>query len=156
MKWLRSVLLALALLVPIAGYAQPSRPASDEKAIAGVWGAYEAALGDGDIDAWLALWTKDGIQLPPGEPSVAGFDALKARNGAALGAFDVTMDINLEESVILGDFAYSRGTYTARFTPKAGGPAMPVDGKFLSILVRQADGSWRIHRDMFNSNTGPS
>lgn len=156
MKWLTGFLVALALSVPTDLHAEAKTDASDKQAIAALWDGYELALAAGDIEAWLALWSRGGIQLPPGEPPVSGLDELKARNGRALAAFDVTMDIVLEESVVLGDHAYSRGSYMARFSPKAGGDPINVDGKFLSILKRQQDGSWRIFRDMFNSSTGPS
>ncbi|MEM7780554.1 MAG: SgcJ/EcaC family oxidoreductase [Pseudomonadota bacterium] len=143
-------LVAFALILAPPALAEET--SSDEAAIAALWGSYEDALAAGDIDAWLSLWTQDGIQLPPGEPAVAGIEALRTRNGAALAAFNVTMEITLEETEILGDFAYSQGSYTAQFQPKGGGDALNVDGKFLSIMKRGEDGTWRIYRDMFNSN----
>jgi ketosteroid isomerase-like protein len=36
-----------------------------------------------------------------------------------------------------------------------GGRPISIDGKYMTILERQADGSWKIHRDIFNSNTAP-
>ncbi len=35
---------------------------------------------------------------------------------------------------------------------KEGGEAVTVDGKYMTILQRQPDGSWKIHRDIVNSN----
>jgi ketosteroid isomerase-like protein len=35
---------------------------------------------------------------------------------------------------------------------KDGGEPIPYDGKFLTIFKRQSDGSWKIHRDIYNSN----
>jgi len=51
----------------------------------------------------------------------------------------------------------TRCTYTLTMTPKAGGEtinAMP-DGKALTLLERQSDGSWKIVYDCFNSNVPP-
>jgi ketosteroid isomerase-like protein len=56
------------------------------------------------------------------------------------------------ETVISGDLAYQRGTFTVAATPKAGGNARHTQGTFLRIYRRQADGSWRMTRDMFNSD----
>jgi len=41
-------------------------------------------------------------------------------------------------------------------TPKAGGKTIKLDGKYLTILERQADGSWKIAIDCFNSNVPPT
>jgi ketosteroid isomerase-like protein len=57
-----------------------------------------------------------------------------------------------EEVRVAGDWAYSRGTYSATLTPKAGGEPREDSGKYLTILERQSDGSWKIARDCFNSN----
>ncbi|NNL34917.1 MAG: nuclear transport factor 2 family protein, partial [Silicimonas sp.] len=60
------------------------------------------------------------------------------------------MEISPEETVIMGDWAFSRGNYTAALTRQ--GNAVNVDGKFMTIFKRQDDGSWKIYRDIFNSN----
>ena len=129
--------------------------AADTDAINTIWSTYESSLKAGDIDAWLSLWTENGIQMPPDEAQIVGKDRLRERNGAALEQFMFEMDITNEEVVVAGDLAYSRGVYTATLTPKEGGPSIPVDGKFMTILQRQPDGTWKIHRDIFNSNVAP-
>lgn len=52
------------------------------------------------------------------------------------------------------DLAYSVGTYRVTLTPrKAGAKPLPTDeGKFLEVLKKQADGSWKIVYDMWSSN----
>ena len=54
------------------------------------------------------------------------------------------------ETVIMGDWAFSRGNYTATQTVQ--GNTVEVDGKFMTIFRRQDDGQWKIYRDIFNSN----
>jgi ketosteroid isomerase-like protein len=51
-----------------------------------------------------------------------------------------------------GDLAYLRGTYSMRFTIP-GVPA-PIDeqGKFLQIYRKQSDGSWKLTREIYNSD----
>ncbi len=72
---------------------------------------------------------------------------------ARVDASDMVMAINPLEITINGPWAYSRGVYTQNLTNKSTGVKTLVDGKFLTILKRQQDGSWRIYRDCFNSNT---
>jgi uncharacterized protein (TIGR02246 family) len=128
-------------------------PAAFKTAIEGIWREYSASLNAGDLDRWLALWTEDGLQMPPGEPAVAGKANIRTRNRAALDLFTFDMSITNQEIQTAGDWAYSRGVYQARLSPKAGGEPMQIDGKYMTILARQADGSWRIHRDIFNSSS---
>jgi ketosteroid isomerase-like protein len=56
------------------------------------------------------------------------------------------------ETVISGDLAYQRGTFTVNATPKAGGNTSHSTGTFLRIYRKQANGEWRMVRDMFNSD----
>ena len=62
------------------------------------------------------------------------------------------MSIANEEVKISGDLACSHGNYKVSMTPKAGGETIMIDGKYLSIEERQADGSWKIIRSCFNDN----
>ncbi len=55
-----------------------------------------------------------------------------------------------KEIVIMGEHAYSMGTYVVDFA-QGKGKTHRVDGKFISILRRQEDGSWRIFRSMTNA-----
>jgi len=125
--------------------------ADDEAEIAGIWQKYSAARVAGDAEAWLALWDDDAIKMSPGSParSKAELDAGVPKSFAATPTS--SMNINAEEIVVTGDWAYSRGTYDADRTVK--GEETHIDGKFLTILKRQDDGSWRIYRDMSNSNS---
>ena len=51
-----------------------------------------------------------------------------------------------------GDVAYAVGTYRMALTPKkAGAKPLPVDeGKYIEVLKRQDDGSWKIVYDIWN------
>ena len=142
----------------MAGCSSQDRPdtEADAAAINAIWPKYESSLEADDIDAGLSLWTDDGVQMPPNEASVTGKDRLRERNGAALEQFMFEMDIANEEIAVADDWAYSRGVYTATLTPKDGGQPIPIDGKFMTILQRQPDGAWKIHRDIFNSSVAPS
>ncbi len=113
---------------------------------------YASTWDAGDIDVWVALWTDDGVQLPPGVPANVGKDQLRKWNGAALDQWTFETTIRNEEVGGSGDWAYARGSYTQTMTLKTGGELEYVDGKYMSILKRQPDGSWKLHRDIFNSN----
>jgi uncharacterized protein (TIGR02246 family) len=136
-----------------------TRKDADAEALAAVnevWTQYSSSFSAGDIDRWLSLWTDDGVQMPPGSPPIAGKEQIRRRNKAALDRFTFEMSITNEEVRTAGDWAFSRGIYKATLTPKSGGKTTLIDGKYMTILQRQADGSWKIYRDIFNSNTPPN
>jgi ketosteroid isomerase-like protein len=55
--------------------------------------------------------------------------------------FDIDETWTPQETVIDGDLAYQRGTFTVEATPKAGGNKTRTSGTFLRIYRRQPDGS---------------
>jgi len=114
---------------------------------------YAAAAIDGDIERWMSLWIDDGIQMPPDVPRRVGKEHIRREMQPGFSIFDMSnMIIQTEEVRILGDRAYSHGTYTFEMTPKKGGETKSYSGKFLDILEKQADGSWKIAIDCHNYN----
>lgn len=152
---------ALAVLVPLA-IAAPcflssgaawaaDEMTADQAAIEKIWKTYSAARVAGDAKLWLSLYDEDGIQMPPGVPA-RGKDVLDkiVPKGFAAGGVK-SMSINAAEITVAGDWAYSRGTYNSERV--VNGKTVNIDGKFLTIFKHQPDGSWKIYRDCFNSNT---
>ena len=147
--------LTVVLLVPGCNSQDRSNSEADATAINTIWSTYVSSLEAGDIDVWVSLWTENGVQMPPNEPPVVGKEHIRNRMNAVLNLFSVEADITNEEVQVAEDWAFSRGTYTLTLSPKNGDQPIPVDGKFMTILAKQADGSWKIHRDIFNSNVAP-
>jgi len=127
-------------------------------AIKQLWVNYAAYVETGDSVAWLSQYDPQGIQMRPDNPA-RGRPELDAFVGtswkARMEGFDTKMSITPLEIVVTGPWAYSRGTYTQDLTSKGSGKLTHVDGKFLTILKQQTDGSWKIFRDCFNSNVPP-
>jgi ketosteroid isomerase-like protein len=97
----------------------------------------------------LALYTEDAIELPPNQAAVQGKAAIQACK-EAFPPFSNFQEQSLEIEG-QGDLAYDRGTYSMTVTPPG---AAPIEdrGKYLTILRKQADGSWKVARAMFNSD----
>ncbi|MBN1836437.1 MAG: nuclear transport factor 2 family protein [Spirochaetales bacterium] len=147
-------LLAGALMV-VSGCAGMGKAGeeSDVAAIQEIWRSYSAAATSGDAALWLSLWDDSGIQMPPDVPARPKkvLDEVVPKAWAMMKIH--TMNIKAEETTIMGDFAFSRGTYTSERT--VNNKTVTIDGKFLTLFRRQADGSWRLYRDCFNSNVAP-
>ena len=50
---------------------------------------------------------------------------------------------SMQEVGVGGDWAFSRGVYTYNMMPSQGGDPAVFNGKFMTILRRQPDGSWK-------------
>ena len=97
----------------------------------------------------MALYTEDAIQLPPNQAAVQGKAAIQAWEEA----FPPFSNFQVQSLEIggQGDLAYDRGTYSMTVTPPGTAP-IEDRGKYLTICRKQADGSWKIARVMFNSD----
>lgn len=130
----------------------------DIAAIEEVLNQYAVTATAGDFEGWLSLHADDVVKMPPGEPAIFGREALRASFAPGFDAFDLNCIIYPEETQVHGDLGYARGTYTISATPKAGGGTIDLmkDGKYLTLCKRQADGSWKISHDCYNSNLPPA
>ena len=128
---------------------------TDIVAIENLMNQYGAALNAGDLDLWISLWADNGIQMPPNAPAVIGKEQIRAKYESIFPVFIFNMVVTTKEVRTAGDLAFDRGTYTLSLTPRVEGEIINIDGKYLSILERQADGSWKFSRDCFNNNSPP-
>ena len=118
-----------------------------------LWNEYAEAINTGDLVRWMSLWTDDGIQMVPDVPTRVGKEKIREAMQPEFNLF-VTRNliIHIEEVHITGDWAYTHGTYAFNMKPTKGGENTICWGKFLDILVKLADGSWKIAIDCHNYN----
>lgn len=118
-----------------------------------LWNEYASALHDGDLERWITLWIDDGKRMAPNAPACNGLGQIRAAVEPLFDLFKFeAFDVSPDEIQILGDRAYSHGTFAFSMMPKAGGGLIDDNGKFLTILEKQADDSWKIAVDCFNSD----
>jgi ketosteroid isomerase-like protein len=98
---------------------------------------------------YLDLYTEDAIQLPPNQAAVQGKAGIQAWH-EAFPPFSNFQEQSLEIEG-QGGLAYDRGTYSMTLTPPGAAP-IEDHGKYLIIWRKQADGSWKVAREMFNSD----
>ncbi|MCO5212851.1 MAG: nuclear transport factor 2 family protein, partial [Caldilinea sp.] len=118
---------------------------------------YGDSLAADDAERWIQLWVEDGVQLPPNAPPNVGRDVIFASISGAMEHYAYRdMDIQVDEVLVAGDLAIARGMYTVSLVPRDGSDPILVDGKYTTTFQRQPDGSWKIYRDIFNSNVPPA
>jgi uncharacterized protein (TIGR02246 family) len=129
--------------------------AEDEAAIRAVDGAWAKAATAGDAAAMAALYTADAVLLPPGEPPVRG--GVERYFAGMTSAFSGPFELSTSTVEGRGDLAYASGEYKATLTPKkSGAKPMPTEtGKYLEVMKRQPDGSWKMAYDMWSPNSAP-
>ena len=145
--------IALALTLVSFVACQPPGPAElSEEDIAAIEASAQAwldAVRASDWPAVAAMYTDDAVFMPPNEPAVVGRDSILAWFEAFPPIGDV--DIEVVEIDGRGELVYVRGTYELTITPEGLGP-IADSGKWLEIRRKQADGSWPLSRDIFNSD----
>jgi ketosteroid isomerase-like protein len=140
----------------LAGCQQPAPAGLSDADKAAIKAVTDSALvlGNAATKDWAAYtalyYAEDAIVLPPNAEPVGGREAITA----LLQAFPPISNWEFAQVDVdgVGDFAYVRGTYAFDVTP----PGMPGPvhdhGKYIEIWRRQADGSWKVIRDIFNTS----
>lgn len=143
-----------ALLLIACQPPAPSAPSAlseaDRAALEKISQDFVTAAKAGDWDAVAQTYAEDAILLPPHSPAITGRAAIREHFGALPPVSE--MQFHNDEIEGCGDLVYVRGTYSMTLTPEGSDPVQD-SGSYLEIRRKQADGSWRISRDMYNSDT---
>ncbi len=153
--------IILSFTVAASCYRAPEdRAASleaDVAAIRTLHAEWIAAETSGDLESFMALWSDDGVMMPPNAPTLIGKDAMRELARDFYNQFTVTVETVIDDIVVAGDWAYIRWTTIAgTTTPKDGGMLITGSGKALWILKRQADGNWKLAYDIWNDDEPPA
>jgi uncharacterized protein (TIGR02246 family) len=140
----------------VARESVPSLSAADQAGIRSADSAFMAAANAGDADKIAEVYAEDGSVLAPNLPPQKGRDAVRAFWGGFLDAYTVRFELASDTMEGRGDLAYNQGRYRYTAVPKAKGvPGIADEGKFLEVLKKQPDGSWKYVVDMYSSNLAP-
>jgi uncharacterized protein (TIGR02246 family) len=130
--------------------------ASDSGGIAAADSAFRAAVNAGDATAVAAVYASDASLLPPNLPVQRGRAAIRTFWGGLLDAYTVTFEISPDIIEGRGDLAYDMGHYRFTAVPKSkSAPGIADEGKFVDILKKQPDGTWKYAVDIYNSSLAP-
>lgn len=112
-----------------------------------LWNEYAEAINTNNVEQLILLWCNDGIHMPPDFPKCLGKAEIRKHieNQITKG-----FSINLDVVHIIGDHAYSHGTFSSMLGLRKGSAVKRISGKFLSVLKKQDDGFWKILIDCFN------
>lgn len=157
MNKLLTALLAAAVFASPIAYAQTNTPTKaviqatqqDEAAIRQLIKDYAAALKAASPQAVAALYTDDGIVMPPAAPTAAGNKAVEENYRATFSAIGLDLTFNVLEIHVTGNSAVVRSTSNGTVTINADGKQIQDDFRELFVMEKVA-GTWKISRYMFN------
>ena len=123
----------------------------DVAAIGALRDALQAAENAGDHDAAAGLLSEDAVLMVPDFPVQEGRltcrEFLRDVMGWLAERFDRRIHYDSAETVVDGDVAFDRGTFSFTVTPRSGGETTQTTGKYLWILRRSEErGGWRVSR----------
>lgn len=125
---------------------------ADVAAIETLRADFVAAYNAEDVEKLVSLFTADAIRMPPDVPALSGSEELQGDFSRQFEMADFEVSIATDETGIAGDWAFARGTYGVKITSAEGGDPVEYTGKWINVMQRQADGSWKISHNIFNSD----
>lgn len=121
---------------------------SDLTAIRNQSATFQRLAEANDWDAWIELVADNAVYLPPTESAVVGRSAIREWIDAFPHVDEMTLTIN--DIIGEGELAVVRGSFATTVTGDDG-VSVSDHGKYIEVWGKQADGSWRLVRDIWNS-----
>lgn len=149
------VSIASLLLISCAG-SQSQAPINTDEVRAAIAATDKKFMEDfnrGDAAAAAAAYTYNAIVMPPNEPPIEGKQAIEKSLTELISKLQLSnLQLSISEVDVQGDTAIVRGAYSSNITVPGMDVPMEDRGKTLTVWKKQADGSWKLHRDIWNSN----
>ncbi len=109
-----------------------------------------------DASVVADFYTEDAILLPPNTEMVRGKTSIQEFQEAFFKGQEAT-ELTLTPVEVFGvdGLAYEVGSYTLTMVPAGSDSPVSDTGKYVEALKKQADGSWKIAADIWNSDQPP-
>lgn len=116
----------------------------------------EAAVAK-DLDKSVSFCGLDAAILPPNAPAAEGQAAIRNwfQSTFNIPSFKLIWHATSAEAAKSGELGYSTGKYELSFTDPSG-KQVSDHGKYVTVWKKQADGNWKVARDIFNSDVSTS
>ena len=138
-------------LLAACGERGPATPADRDADVAAIAGVNERILGALNAGDWARLnelTDASYVAIIGGNP-IEGKERLEASNQRFLEQWHDQEQWLPDETIVDGDLAFQRGSFTMTLTPRQGdGARRDLAGTYLHIYQRKADGSWALTRAM--------
>ena len=150
---------AAALMIACSNPPAPAPPPdtrdADVQAVKAVEAAWSKDTSTKDVDKWVSYFADDACTLYPGAAIVCGKDNIKTAMAPYFADKNFALSFESTKAVASkgGDMVYTLGTYTSTSTnPKTKKPVNDK-GKYMTVYMKQADGTWKVVADTYNSDS---
>ncbi|MFQ5817587.1 MAG: YybH family protein [Terriglobia bacterium] len=152
---MNKLFLVFATLLAVAATACAPRVdvAAERAAIRAADGEYMKAVQAKDADSFVSFYTEDAAMLPPNGARKDGKQAIRKFASEVLEDpnFAVNWVVNAVEVSAGGDWAYTLSAIEITTSDPEGNP-VTEKGKDVHLWKKQADGTWKIAVDIWNSD----
>ena len=145
-------ILAVAIVAGLGCQSQTivGLTASDEATLLQALDTEMKAANAADAAGWASVYAQDAIVLRPNGPAVQGRQAIQQWLATLLPISNAKGEG--VEVVGYADLAYLRGSYAMTFSVPGVPAPIEEQGKFLQIYRKESDGSWKLTREIYNSD----
>ena len=115
--------------------------------------AWSATAEAQELDKLVAYFLDDALFMAPNAPALKGKAAIREvlSHFFEIPGFSIKWQPTYVEISSSGDLAYTIGTNVMTFEGPDGKPIVD-NGKYTTIWKKDADGTWKVAVDMFNTN----
>jgi len=153
MRQLFAMIVIIVLLLPLACVPAPPDMVALRKTVDDYNNASKDAMLSGNSDKLMTYYEADALEMAPNSPVVKGkenilaFQQQMAKAGMKFNAVDFqTLELTAD-----GKSAYEIGSYDMTMTMSPAGE-MKDKGKYIALWRQQADGSWKVHAETWNTD----
>jgi uncharacterized protein (TIGR02246 family) len=137
----------------VANAQKPSAANAEDEAINALYREWSQAIVTRGAEGYASYFVPDGAVLPPNEPAAEGRQAIREWIQKSLDKTTVKDPrLSFGELRVKDGWATRRFTMTGERVTKEGGAAVKFNNKYLDVLQKQADGTWRFVYRIYNSN----
>jgi ketosteroid isomerase-like protein len=106
-----------------------------------------------DLDKSVGFCDEDGAVLAPNSPIAQGHAAISKLFSGFFGLPGLKISWHADAATVArsGDLGYTSGTYQMTFNDPSG-KTISDNGKYVTVWQKQSDGSWKVVRDIFNTD----
>jgi uncharacterized protein (TIGR02246 family) len=140
-------MLVAAGVAAMAGSASADTASDFQK----IMDKYAAALGSGDVETLVGLYSPKGVFMREEMKAVTGHDTLRAAYKEVFATLKVDLQFNVREAEVAGDMAWLRGV--SKGTVKILKSSVEAkQGYNLLVVFRNEGGAWKIRAYLYGSN----
>jgi len=124
----------------------------DVEIIKAISAARAKAFNEGNASAIAVHFTDSAYLMAPGLETLRGHEAIRSYYQEIFDEYHTELESGYEEVKVDGDLAFGRGFAKVLLHPKSGGEPLSSTSKYLNIMERQSDGTWKTTHDLWNGN----